>query len=260
MNGMITVFLGSILGLMQISVNSYAQSGNVSKNEDQSNQRNQSEKVFGPDDRIGVTLSGGNIPTRFVKTIDAIGIISMGCTGTHLGKGLVLTAGHCFEAGEVLERDKTCSGVTIDWGFRDKQKSALKSKCTEIIAMQQDTTAGIDFAVFKVDVFPAISVALESRVKVKSGDQLTIFSHPELKPLQWSQFCKAEAPNQTRVSKNFAFHRCDTFGGSSGAAVLNAVTGKIVAIHDGGWDDPNGFNYATRLENTPVQAILKGTF
>jgi V8-like Glu-specific endopeptidase len=218
-------------------------------------------RIFGPNDLITVDSVGANIPNRFRTLLDAFGRIDpMGCTATHLGKGLVLTAGHCFEATPELEKELDCDDIEVEWGYRNTSGGKFIGRCTSVIAMQTDDSKGIDYAVFRVDRFPREHVKVDFSHPVSLGDSVTIFSHPERAPLQWSNLCKVIPMDQSFVSSDFMFHRCDTEGGSSGAAILNALTGKLVAIHGGGLEDPNGFNYGTKLVNTMIFAILNGFF
>ena len=62
--------------------------------------------------------------------------MSMGCTATHIGNGIVLSAGHCFWAEDTLTKDQPCSDTTIDWGVRGDKKAYLTSKCEKVLFEQ----------------------------------------------------------------------------------------------------------------------------
>src|SRR5262249_12421118 len=76
-----------------------------------------SEVIIGNDDRIVVDADGSNVPMRFRGILDAVGLLDVpgtetGCTLTHVGNGLAITAGHCVVT-------SACEGSRIRWGFRD---------------------------------------------------------------------------------------------------------------------------------------------
>jgi hypothetical protein len=219
---------------------------------------NDIEKIIGKDDLVAVNAEGSNIPTRYQKSIDAFGLISMGCTATHIGNGYVLTAGHCFEADESLVKDKGCADVTVDWGVREGKPAYLTSKCESIVAMQRDDVN--DFAIFKVSPIPPTAIAVDLKVKISQGFRVTIFSHPEEMPLRWSKYCTVQRKLDPDFSPDTLQHKCDTNPGSSGATIIDAFTGKVVGIHDGGHltSANDGMNYGTYLTNPVVADILKG--
>ena len=218
----------------------------------------QVEKIIGTDDLIAVDATGSNLPVKYKDLIEAFGIISMGCTATHIGNGLVLTAGHCFWAGEVVEKDMPCEDTTVAWGVREGKETTSTSKCESILFAQRDSI-GNDFAIMKVSPAPAASVGVELERQAEVGDKLTIFSHPEELPLRWSQNCVVETPTDSELPPQAMQHQCDTNPGSSGATILDENTLKVVAIHDGGrlTDIGVGMNYGTYLTSTEVRNALK---
>lgn len=217
------------------------------------------EKIIGTNDLVAVDATGSNIPEKYRNIIEAFGIISMGCTATHIGNGLVLTAGHCFWADEVLQKDQPCADTTIAWGVREGKEATLTSTCEMVLFAQRDSI-GNDFAIMKVSPAPEASVGVELERKAEVGDQLTIFSHPEELPLRWSPTCVVENPTDTELPPQAMQHKCDTNPGSSGATIIDENTMKVVAIHDGGrlTAPAEGMNYGTYLTNTEVRDALKG--
>jgi V8-like Glu-specific endopeptidase len=220
---------------------------------------NEVEKIIGKDQLVAVDADATNIPKKFQKLVDAFGIISMGCTATHIGNGYVLTAGHCFDAYPTLSHNLDCSDVTVAWGVREGKEAYMTSNCEKVIAAQQDDVN--DFAIFKVSPVPPASVKVDLSAKITQGDRVTLFSHPEELPLRWSKYCVVQSKLDPMFSPDTLQHKCDTNPGSSGATILDAFTGMVVGIHDGGYlSNPTrhfGVNYGTYVTNQPVSDELK---
>lgn len=215
------------------------------------------EKIIGTNDMISVSDDAGNIPLRYRSLVDAFGITDIGCTATHIGHGIVLTAGHCFWAPAIPLINQSCKGSTVSWGLRGTKAAYLVSQCENII-MAQKSPLG-DFAIFQVSPAPTAFISPDLRRHAAIGDTLTLFSHPEYMPLQWSQLCGFERTQDPELPPKFLLHQCDTNPGSSGAAMINAISLKIVAIHDGGHADENhkGMNYGTFILSSPLGDKLR---
>ena len=210
------------------------------------------EKIIGNNELTPVVQNGANIPSQLRPLINAFGLISMGCTATHIGNGVVLTAGHCFDAPEKRADNVACpSNVTVKWGLRQDAAPFLQSKCTKILAYELN--ADRDYAIFTVDKAPTEKVAVDLGKKATLGTQITIFGHPQARPLEWSQTCTIQSAQKGGWGKNQFSHQCDTEPGNSGSTVISMKSLKVIGIHDGGrlpW------NYATFVTDTPLAEVL----
>lgn len=217
------------------------------------------EKIIGKDDLVAVNSDASNIPAKFRNLVDAFGKLGMGCTATHIGNGYVLTAGHCFWAGEVPTENEDCSGAENDihWGVREGKAAYLVSHCDKIIIAQR--TPKMDYALLKVSPVPVASVNADWEKRARLGDKVTIFSHPEDLPLRWSKYCRVKKVVDSDFDQDLIHHICDTNPGSSGATIINVFTLKVVGIHDGGKidDTGSGLNYGTYIYDTPLRHILQ---
>jgi V8-like Glu-specific endopeptidase len=211
------------------------------------------EKIIGSNELTPVLKDGANIPEKYRPLIDAFGKISMGCSATHIGNGLVITAGHCFEAPEKRINNKPCDNVTVDWGYRKDKAPYLKSKCTMVLAAELNDSR--DYAIFKVDVAPTAKVEIDLTAKPKFGSTVTIFGHPQLRPLEWSQTCTVENASNGGWGVDEFSHQCDTEPGNSGSTIIDDTTLKIIGIHDGGRAP---WNYGTYILNTPILEFVGG--
>lgn len=211
-------------------------------------------KIIGESDLIPVLNDGENIPERYSRLIDAFGIMSMGCTATHIGDGFALTAGHCFLATAQPQRSSmSCEGVSVSWGFRKDKAPYLISRCVKVFAAEWNDNR--DYAIFEVDKAPSQKIGFDLQTRPKEGTVLTIFGHPQQRPLEWSRTCVLEKAARGGWGSDQFSHQCDTEQGNSGSAVLDDTALKIVAIHDGGrvpW------NYATYLIDTPLAEFFGG--
>ncbi len=214
------------------------------------------DKIIGKNDLVEVNIDGSNIPLKYKNLLDAFGQTSEVCTATHIGNGYVITAGHCFWATEVLMEHVACNSTQISWGVRADKKANLISQCIEIVAAQRNKFG--DFAVIKVAPIPDVFILPDLTQYPVPSDVITIFSHPDGLPLHWSSSCQIEKAVDPHISKEFIQHQCDTNPGSSGAAIINANSLKIIGIHDGGYvTSDHGMNYGTYIMQPQLMAVLK---
>lgn len=231
-------------------------------------QASDTHKIIGENDLVAVDAEATNIPLKYRPFVDAFGLMSMGCTATHIGNGYVLTAGHCFWAGEDAQMNQECPSTTIDWGVREGKTPYLKSQCEKVIIAQREGMN--DFAILKVSPVPPVAIAPDMQRRAIIGDTVTIFSHPEEMPLQWSRLCGIEMSQHPELPVGSIHHKCDTNPGSSGATIINVLTMKVIGIHDGGLggnssQDPEhpespvstGMNYGTFIQNSPLGDTLR---
>src|SRR5690606_38023437 len=83
---------------------------------------------------------------------------------------------------------------------------------------------------------------------------ITIFGHPQGRPLEWSQTCLLKPASAGGWGVDHFSHQCDTEPGSSGSSVLDDEPSKVIGIHDGG---TTRWNYATYLANTPIAEFVE---
>lgn len=222
-------------------------------------EQDRAETVVGQNDLRPVAADGSNLEARYRGALDAFGLMRFDdgrnhCTVTHVGGGLVVTAGHCFDAPRTRTDDLACpAGYSIAWGYREGREPYLTSSCERILAEQH--TGQIDYAIFRVSPAPTTAVRADLRGRPELGRAITVFSHPSHRPLEWSGTCQVGAvpPSDAGLVSHEFLHECDTEPSSSGATVLDDVTLAVVGIHDGAW---HGVNYATYLADTPLVELL----
>jgi V8-like Glu-specific endopeptidase len=209
------------------------------------------EKIIGSNELTPVVATGSNIPEKYRSLVNAFGMMNMGCTATHIGDGLALSAGHCFRATKERQNNIPCGNVSIAWGVMKDAPAYLTTKCVTILAMEWSSER--DYAIFTLSGFPSASVEVDLSSRPRQNTAITIFGFPQKRPLEWSQTCIVGSSAEGGYGADQFSHQCDTEPGNSGSTVLDDNTLKVVGIHDGG---KVPWNYATYLINTPLGQIL----
>lgn len=220
-------------------------------------------------DRISVNVDMSNLPAYLHESAEAVGRGTFAttdeyCTVTHIGQNIILTAGHCVipnQSPRVIVKNRT-TDCTIQWGYRGSSTNPQwtgESTCHKIIRAEYSNQR--DFALIEVSAAPTHAIPFLWDRPVHHGDSITLLSHNEGHPLQWTQTCQiADIANVRsaiesvrarpgRVFRNFKFtaydsqlfHRCDALAGSSGSAMLALERNEgdagwrvagIVGVHD----------------------------
>lgn len=221
-------------------------------------------KIIGENDLTPVDQDAGNLPERLRPLIPAIGMLEAGCTVTHIGNGLVITAGHCIPKPK-LPLDG-CLGdkyarMSVRWNFLGsaEQTDSSRSFCLRLI--QSELSNSHDYALLIVDNPPAAFVDVELNKRPQAGSQITLFGHPRKRPMEWSKFCViVPFPENfmpelsTRERKNLFAHQCDTEQGNSGSPLIELKTLELIGIHHGGYDP---WNTATWVPATAISRAIR---
>ncbi|HNW43379.1 MAG TPA: serine protease [Elusimicrobiales bacterium] len=170
------------------------------------------------------------------------------CSGSLVGKDIVMTAGHC------IVDEASCADTKLVFGFNvaaegaearttvpakdlysckriikrdlDKQHTGIISLPLNIIKALLNI-AGPDYALIQLDREVTDRAPLPvNRKKIKEGTKVFVIGHPVGLPV------KVAGDAKVRDAGHRAFFTTDldTFGGNSGSAVFNAETNKIEGI------------------------------
>ncbi len=217
-----------------------------------------SKSIIGVNDLVSVPKSLTNFreETPSEDLLDSIGLIHSGCTATHIGNNIMITAGHCIQAKFFgFHKDLSCNkSLLTSWGVRGSYKGYLNSRCVRIIAAENSIER--DFAFIKVDNAPRSQFGLYTGGEPELNRDMTIYSHPMKRPLQWSKKCKnlgrkdlGQWNSNRAYYLNRVHYSCDTEGGSSGAAVIDPDSYEILAIHNSGIAFSGDMNKATSIKD-----------
>jgi hypothetical protein len=150
------------------------------------------------------------------------------CSGFLVNEDTVVSAGHCIRTQE------SCRLTKFVFGFRVEQAGSQNNNiptsqvysCQELIHSVA-LPNGEDFSVVKLDRPVTDTVPLSYRASGRPvvGDGLLVIGHPAGLPVKL-----ASGANVRMVNEQFMVANLDTYGGNSGSAVFNAVTGDIEGI------------------------------
>lgn len=176
------------------------------------------------------------------------------CTATHVGNNYVVTAGHCIDNPTLFS--DTCSSLQVEWNFRRSRvdfpktpESSLIGQCQEIVSwsFKAGDPDSIDHAIFRVDRAPEARIVIEPNPTLTPGSKVHQFSHPGGVPLILAQNC-----NINQLAFQYYQHDCWGASGSSGAALIDASTNKLIGLLSMGSDDTF---FSLRNDVSPIGAF-----
>lgn len=154
------------------------------------------------------------------------------CSGSLIGENLILTAGHCITTMD------DCLRTSFVFDYAVKQQGSYPRqvaesnvyRCSNILHTQRVGT-GADFAIVQVDRNVEGRTPLKiakSRInnEITRGTKLVMIGHPAGLPTKVDDGAKVRD-----ASKNGYFvATTDSYGGNSGSAVFNQVSGEIEGV------------------------------
>lgn len=151
------------------------------------------------------------------------------CSGSLVGPDLIMTAGHCVETSSACQNTSVAFGFAVQGvGALPKQlKSSEVYKCKEIVKTVRINT-GADYALIRLDRPVTNHKILKIRRSGEAaiGDELFVIGHPMGLPTKITTGGKVRSVS----NPDFMVTNLDTYGGNSGSAVFNVITGLIEGI------------------------------
>lgn len=222
----------------------------------------------------------GTLPPELQELSQAVGLVKVypfrkkntfiQCTGTHIGGGYVVTAGHCFLGAP------DCNGATVSFGVPGSAESPVTSTCQHVLRTEAAGSAygstRQDFTLFKVDNPPPVAVNLGRTSPAERGTRLVTLGFPRLvQPRKHTALALSTSCSISHLTGNDLFqrpraaasvlHTCSTAPGMNGALLLNAESLRPVALHQAGsveavpdhqtWGISESNNVAQALERLP---------
>jgi hypothetical protein len=200
----------------------------------------QQPAVIGQRDFVPVPADLSGLSEALLPVARATGVLSTPCTITHLGDGVAVTAAHCI----ALRHLEDCSPLRATWD--DPALAQASVPCAAVL--QHEFTSDTDVALLQFAQYPQAALALDTTFQGRdrlAGRELTMLSHPGGRELMSSGQCTPLRIAEDEHAGQFA-HSCDATSGSSGAAVVDVATLRVVGIHSSGVTGTRGsYNLAT---------------
>ncbi len=154
------------------------------------------------------------------------------CSGSLIGKNLMLTAGHCITSMSDCQSTNFVFNYSVNksGSFPKEVASADVVGCKNIIYRVQEGN-GADFAIIELDrtITHREPLKMANRSitnELKRGEKLLMIGHPSGLPT------KLDDGGSVRDNspRGFFTATTDSYGGNSGSAVFNLTTGEIEGV------------------------------
>lgn len=198
--------------------------------------------AFGRDHRF--YSYGRSVAIIYLQMSDGSGR-ETNCTGFLLAPDLLMTNRHCISESWQLDTAKAV------FGFESKPFQ-LDTVAFTKIEMQDEP---LDFTILRLaqpasSNWPPVKI---SNNAVQTNGQLLLIQHPSERTKVISQIdCTVQSATVTDRPQNpdDFYHLCDCEGGSSGAPIIEAATGRVIGLHHLGIERPrkSGINLAVKMD------------
>ena len=151
------------------------------------------------------------------------------CSGSLVAPDVIMTAGHCVKSQDA------CAGVKFVFGFAVKKAGQMPLSvpagevysCAKLLGREQ-VNSGADWALVKLDrpVKGHTPLVLNKKGEPANKAPLFVIGHPAGLPTKVA----GGATVRDAAPKGYFVANLDTYGGNSGSAVFNAVTGLVEGI------------------------------
>jgi hypothetical protein len=150
------------------------------------------------------------------------------CSGFLIAPDLLVTAGHCVES------KSDCKSTRFIFGFHSPLAGEIRKTfaardvvaCGDLLHTEAFAN-GSDFAIVRLErpVEHLPPLALRSGAAPLSGTPLTVIGHPSGLPTKI-----AGGASVRSLANGYFIANLDTYGGNSGSAVLNDLTGEVEGV------------------------------
>lgn len=150
------------------------------------------------------------------------------CSGSLVAPNLIITAGHCVRSATDCSSTKFVFDYAIFQPgiFPFSARTENVYSCAEIVAREEESS-GADYALIRLDrnVLGRQPLKIRRNGEASAGTALTVIGHPSGLPTKIASGGKVRS-----VNSKFYVTNLDTYGGNSGSAVFNSLSGEIEGI------------------------------
>jgi V8-like Glu-specific endopeptidase len=203
--------------------------------------------------------------------------ISQRCTATHVGDGLMVTAGHCFMG------TYDCNDAKVSWENEDytsRCQYVLYSNASE--SYSNGSEISNDLTVFKIDKYPQAKAVLQPAAQPAESSESNFFTEA----IAFSKRHSGSTPSTVTSSpcrlvhgpvvnifsqpkpSDTVRHNCELSDIASGSPLMRLSNNELLAIHQGSslLPDPDGrasssdaqkIHYAKVVTGSDLRRILK---
>jgi Trypsin-like peptidase domain len=183
------------------------------------------------------------------------------CSGTLIADDLFLTAGHCLDSadtagfrlprekgGVLLDAPEVARELEVQFRFETPAQTDAPSygNTAEVVRLEEYSLAGPDYAILRLEGHPGVDhgVARLSPRETPPGEPIALLQHPRAQPMKIGA-----GPVAGLSVSRISYDTIDTLDGSSGAGILDGVTGKLVGVHTNGGcsADGSGENFGATI-------------
>jgi hypothetical protein len=222
----------------------------------------ETQSVLGRDDRVAITVKKDNLPPGYGDLVDAVRVFRFQdktwanggrfpfCTGFHVGDGIVVTAGHCFQGNNfenkppleelILKKSVIYSDFNYIVGGKPERSQIKKiiysrmnylSPEEEKLSLERNSL--FDFAFVEISPIPKTKLKLRRGPRPHVGSKISIIGADKGRTLRWSGFCNIRDPRDPEfrtVKRSRLNHLCDLEPGSSGSPTILDETKEVIGI------------------------------
>jgi hypothetical protein len=183
------------------------------------------------------------------------------CTGTLIADDLFLTAGHCLDnadtpsfqlprekGGARLEPPEMAREFVVQFRFEIPAVASAPSyaNSAEVVRLEEHHRSNPDYAILRLKGHPGFfnGVARIAPRETQPGHPIALLQHPRAQPMKIGAGLVAQLSATT-----IGYDTIDTLDGSSGAGILDGMTGKLVGLHTTGGcaADGSGVNFGATV-------------